>query len=732
MTESAGSSLDAPLRGEASVLLPYPLGRAFDYAIPEDMDLVAGDHVAVPLGPRLVPGIIWGPGTGTVAASRLKMIDRRYPVPPMPANLRKLIDWVASYTLADPGLVLKLSLRSPETFEPPAPVTAYQRGPHDPVKMTPARARILDLVADGLAYRAADLAERAGVSAGVIKALAAQGVLAATNIPAFPRPAEPDWRRRGPSLSADQAGAAQQLAGRILAGTAGVTLLEGVTGSGKTEVYFEAVAAALSKGRQVLILLPEIALTVQFLERFAERFGVRPVEWHSDVGPARRRANWRAVAEGHAAVVVGARSALFLPFPNLGLIIVDEEHDAAFKQEDLVIYHARDAAVMRAHLEKIPLILASATPSLETVWNVKRGRYAHVHLPERHGVAELPEIRLIDLKQQPPPRGRFLSGPLAEAMAQTVEAGEQVLLFLNRRGYAPLTLCRVCGHRVKCPNCSSWLVEHRFQRRLTCHHCGHHERAPSQCPSCQAADSLVPCGPGVERVLEETKALLPDRNVALFSSDQIFTPQAARDIIDDFTNGKIDVLIGTQVVAKGHHFPNLTLVGVVDADLGLSGGDPRAAERTYQLLSQVSGRAGRAERPGRAFLQTWLPEHPVMQALASGDRAQFVAVEERQREADGLPPFGRLAAIIVSGPDETDVNRTAQALARTAPRGERLDVLGPAPAPLSLLRGQYRVRLLLHAARDINVPAQVRSWLSAQEIPAKVRVTVDIDPYSFF
>jgi primosomal protein N' (replication factor Y) len=515
-----------------------------------------------------------------------------------------------------------------------------------------------------------------------------------------------------------------------------VTLLDGVTGSGKTEVYFDAIAANLRAGKQSLVLLPEIALSAQFLSRFEARFGAPPAVWHSEIREAQRRRTWRDVAEGRAQVVVGARSALFLPFARLGLIVVDEEHEAAFKQEEGVIYHARDMAVVRARLANIPAVLVSATPSLETTVNVERGRYAALHLPERHGGATLPQIRTVDLRRDPPPRNAFLSPPLRMALKETLEAGEQAMLFLNRRGYAPLTLCRTCGHRLNCPSCTAWLIEHRRTGRLLCHHCGHTEALPQSCPSCSDTGSFVSCGPGVERVAEEARALFPEAKIEIVTSDTVAGPDQAQRFVRRMTEREIDLIVGTQIVAKGNHFPLLTLVGVVDADLGLAGGDLRAAERTYQLLHQVAGRAGRAERPGRALLQTYMPEHQVMKALAelsSGkeSRDRFLAAEAEDRRRHSWPPFGRLAAVIVSGPDDSAVERVAQRLGRTAPQGEGIEVLGPAPAPLARLRGRYRRRLLVKARREFNLQDAVAAWIGALKPPSGVRVRVDIDPYSF-
>jgi primosomal protein N' (replication factor Y) len=579
-----------------------------------------------------------------------------------------------------------------------------------------------------------DLARAAGVSSAVVRGLVDLGWLTETPLPDA-APVEPDGDQRGPPLSPDQRDVADALVARVGGGFS-VTLLDGVTGSGKTEVYFEAIAAALNAGRQVLVLLPEIALSAQWLERFAARFGAPPAVWHSQVSRHLRPRIWRDVAAGRARVVVGARSALFLPFDKLGLIVVDEEHDPAYKQDDGVVYHARDMAVVRARLTGVPAVLVSATPSLESIVNVQQGRYAALHLPDRHGGAQLPAVRAVDLRRDPPPRmpGRgaaFLSPALRDALAQTLAAGEQSLLFLNRRGYAPLTLCRTCGHRLQCPSCTTWLVEHRLARRLQCHHCGYSAPLPRTCPQCQADDNFAACGPGVERIAEEVAELFPQARLALATSDTVPGPEEADAFVRKMEAREIDIVVGTQIVAKGHHFPHLTLVGVVDADLGLAGGDLRAAERTFQVLHQVSGRAGRAQHAGKVLLQTYVPEHPVIRALVGGDRDRFLAAESADRRRFGWPPFGRLAAIIVSGRDEAEVDRVARRLGQTAPRGNGIAVLGPAPAPLAVLRTRHRRRLLVKAERQVVIQDAIAPWIAAAGAPGTVRIQVDIDPHSF-
>ena len=516
-------------------------------------------------------------------------------------------------------------------------------------------------------------------------------------------------------------------------GTFSTTLIDGVTGSGKTEVYFEAVARALERDVQALILLPEIALTSQFIARFEARFGIAPVEWHSAVSAQERGRVWRAVATGEARVVAGARSALFLPFCDLGLIVVDEEHDTSFKQDDRVHYQARDMAVVRASLGKFPVILASATPSIESHVNARHGRYRHVVLKSRYSGATLPDVAAIDLRKEGPESGTWLSPRLISEIESTLADKQQALLFLNRRGYAPLTLCRSCGHRVECPQCTAWLVEHRFRHRLNCHHCGFSLPIPSKCPKCASEDSLVACGPGVERVAEEVAERFPEARTVLLSSDLVPGMAELRSLIQRIEQGEADIIIGTQIVAKGHHFPNLALVGIVDGDLGLAlGADPRAGERTFQLLHQVTGRAGRTTTKGRGFVQTYMPEHPVMQAIMSGDREAFLEQEIALRQRGALPPFGRLVALIVSARDKALAEQFAREVARRAPVAERLTVLGPAEAPIAVVRGRHRWRLLVKAPKELDVQAYCRQWLdSVPAVKGDLRLSIDVDPYSF-
>ena len=715
------------------MLLPRPFAGPFDYAVPRGMDPRPGDVVLVPLNRREEVGVVWdgagAVGDRAVGDNRLREITAVLETPPMTTPLRRFVDWVAAYTLAFPGEVMAMALRvNALAGETPAPgwVLAEAAG-----RDTPGRSRVAAVLADGRPRTTAELARLAGASTAVVRGMANAGLLRAVALPAEAPFAPPEVDRPGPNLSGEQAAAAAAMRAAVAARAFSVMLLDGVTGSGKTEVYLEAVAECVASGRQVLVLLPEIALSSQWLERFAQRFGVVPAVWHSDLSSLTRRLTWRAVAEGTAPVVVGARSALFLPFPDLGLVVVDEEHETAFKQEDGVVYHARDMAVVRARLSEAPAVLVSATPSLETLANVEAGRYAHLTLSARHGGASLPMVAAIDLRDAPPERGRFLSPVLLTAITETLARGEQAMLFLNRRGYAPLTLCRHCGHRMQCPNCTAWLVEHRTRRQLACHHCGHTEAIPETCPACAAPNSLVPIGPGVERITEEAVAAFPEARLLVMASDTMPGPHAAGEAAARIAAREIDLIIGTQIVAKGWHFPHLTLVGVVDADLGLAGGDLRAAERTVQLLHQVGGRAGRAEAPGRVLLQTFSPEHPVMRALIEGDLATFMATEAEGRKPGGWPPYGRLAALIVSADTAGAADDVAQALGREAPMADGVVVLGPAPAPLAILRGRHRRRLLLKTRRDVAVQPLLRDWLARVPVTGSARVDVDVDPVSF-
>lgn len=708
-----------------------------DYSVPDGLLPPPGSIVEAPLGPRTILGVVWEEDRLTgdaVPDAKLRPLRAVLPVPPLRAALRRLVEWTAEYYCAPLAPVLRMVLASGGALGGPATTTEYRLSGGMPDRMTPQRERAIERL-EGEQGSIRELGEMAGVSEGVLRGLVNQGVLEPVLVDVdrpYPR-VVPDFQQ--PELTPAQREAAAIIDAALAQRTFQTFLLDGVTGSGKTETYFEPIATALDQGRQVLVLLPEIALTEAFLKRFAQRFGVPPVLWHSSLKSSERRRAWRAIATspaaGGAQVVVGARSALFLPYADLGLIVVDEAHEVSFKQDDGVRYNARDVAVMRGRFENIPVVLASATPALESLYMAEQGTYQRIALDTRFGGAQMPSIATIDLTQEKPGRGHWLAEPLIAAMEDRLAKGEQSLLFLNRRGYAPLTLCRNCGYRFQCPNCTAWLVEHRLSRRLACHHCGFETRPPATCPECGEPDCLVACGPGVERIADEVRERLPDARVALVTSDTLSSPGRATAFIEQAQAGAIDVIVGTQLVTKGFHFPELTLVGVVDADLGLEGGDLRAAERTYQQIAQVSGRAGRGAKPGEVLIQTRHPQAPVIAALAAGDREAFYASETEARRHANAPPFGRWAAIIVSSEDEAEARDAARAIGGARPEHPDIAILGPAPAPMSLLRGRYRYRLLLNARRSAQVQRVIREWLGEFTLPRTVRVSVDIDPYSF-
>jgi primosomal protein N' (replication factor Y) len=716
------------------VLVPVAIDQAYSYRVPRGMDVQPGDLVTVPLGPREVIGVVWAenPAPDPRLHNRLKDIREKLEVPPLREELRALVDWVANYTLSSRGMVMRMSLRMGEQLGPEWARPGVRLSGKPPQRMTTARQRLIAVLSDRLLHGKSDAAKEAGVSAGVVDGLVDEGTLTIEPMPPPPPPPPPDPDFAIPDFSRSQRAAVDAMRALASNGTFHVALLDGVTGSGKTEVYFEAVAETVRRGKQALILMPEIALTGQFRDRFAARFGERPLEWHSELTPRTRARNWAAIAAGEAQVVVGARSALFLPYADLGLIVVDEEHDQAYKQDEGAHYHARDMAVVRAHIAKIPIVLASATPSVESEVNARKGRYQRIALTSRFGGQHLPQIELIDLRREGPPRGRFISPRLAGEMKTAIERREQALLFLNRRGYAPLTLCRACGHRFACTICDAWLVDHRFRQRLVCHHCGFSMPRPHQCPHCAAEESLAAVGPGVERLQEEAAALFPDARTMVLSSDLITSIETMRSELNDIAEGRVDIIIGTQLVAKGHHFPRLNLVGVVDADLGLGNGDPRAAERTFQLLNQVIGRTGREQGRGIGYLQTHQPEHPVMKALVASDREAFYASEIAARERSGYPPFGRLASLIISAGDRPSAESFARSLSAIAPIDERIQVLGPAEAPLALIKGRYRFRLLVKSARGVDLSGYLREWLAAgPKTKGNLKLEVDVDPQSF-
>ena len=713
----------------AQILFPVNVPTAFDYAVPEGLNLSRGDFVFAPIGKQMKMGVVWSLGDAESGRDLKQIVDRKA-TRPLPQDMLDFVDWTARYNGSSPGNVLRMVIRNYKALDPSAIVTLYSPTDAQPKNLTQSRAAVLREGGPWPA-RASEAAARAGVSAGVVKGLVKAGGLKEESGPVDPPFDLPNPEHPGRELTPGQVEASLDLVAQVKARRFNVSLLDGVTGSGKTEVYFEAVAQALRQGQQCLILVPEIALTQAGLRRFKDRFGSEPASWHSQMGEAARRRVWREVAQGRCKLVVGARSALYLPFPELGLVVVDEEHDTSYKQEEGVIYNARDMAVVRGHISGHSVILASATPSLESLHNARSGKFAHVVLPERPGAAVLPDIGLVDLKEHPPEKGAFLSQPLLEAVANVTGRGEQALLYLNRRGYAPLIICRNCGEKLKSPDTDSWLVQHKRTGRAMCHLTGFSMPMPKLCPECKAEDSLTSVGPGVERIAEEAQTAFPSARVEILSSDTAGNPAELAERMRRMEAGEIDILVGTQMVVKGHNFPRLTFVGVVDGDLGLAGGDPRAGERTYQTLVQVAGRAGRADRPGHALIQTHQPEHEALVALAAGDRDMFINVELSMREMLGLPPYGKLAAVIFWGPEAAKVDALAKTFLNSAPRAEGVEILGPSEAPIGRLRGLYRRRLFIQAEASVNLSKYMQAWRVKLRPPSKYKIQIDIDPQSF-
>jgi primosomal protein N' (replication factor Y) (superfamily II helicase) len=718
-----------------AVLTTQPLDRALDYKAPEG-GCWQGAYVEVPLGPRKVLGVVWGPGQGDFDYARVRSVIRVLDAAPMRDELRSFLERAGDYTLTPLPAMLRLATRAPGLGDAPSMRKIYRLGDTEPERMTDARRRVLDVLSDmgGLALTQGELAETAGVTPSVIKGLAKMGAVREEEAPRdtpFPR-LDPDYG--GKALADDQAFAAQDLRAGVASGRYGTVLLKGVTGSGKTEVYLEAVAECLAQGRQALVLLPEIALTAEFLTRVEARFGARPAEWHSGVTVTERRRVWKQIAAGGAQLVVGARSALFLPYRDLGLVVVDEEHDTSYKQDEGVFYNARDMAVLRASICAAQVVLASATPSLESWANADAGKYRRLDLTSRFGDSVLPEMRAIDMRAETLPSNRWVSPSLQSEVLARLQKGEQAMLFLNRRGYAPVTICRACGHQIGCPHCDARMVEHRFLQRLVCHQCGETIAKPETCPSCGAEDKLAAVGPGVERLAEEAAELFPQARLAVLSSDLFGSARALKEEIEKIAQGGADIVIGTQLVAKGHNFPLLTLVGVIDADLGLQGSDLRAAERTFQLMRQVAGRAGRAEKPGVALLQTYQPEHPVIRAILSGDEEGFWQAEADERRAAGMPPYGRLAGVILSSTEVQEVFDLGNAMARQDVPLRRIgaQVYGPAPAPIARVRGRHRVRLLVKAPKGVALQPALAEWAAQFRLRGELRMAIDIDPQSFF
>ena len=736
---------------EVAVLVSGPFNEPFDYTVESKKDGVCiGQVVLVPFGKRKNVGIIVGEGTRAIPQEKLKRIEEIYEINPIPQPSIELIYFLANWYCAYKGLVLKMVLSPVEAITSTDYKKVYKSKFQDSdeieeinkYKITSKRKLILDfLFKSKQAVFQEDLIDNTGVSKSILKDMTKKNLIVEELVKkqAYSNLKVPNYNKNkfeiNKLLNSEQKNAVEKINVAIKKKKPDCFLLDGVPGSGKTETYFQTVKTCLDEGKQILILLPEISLTPDWEKRFHQSFSFAPLVWHSGITKTKKKQIWLSALNSSAGVIVGARSALMLPILNLGLIIVDEEHDPAFKQEEGVRYNARDMAIYKAIRSSVPIVLASATPSLETYHNMKIGKYIHLTLPKRATGAALPDIKLIDLKTNTPERGKWISSVLTNEIKSKLDNREQSLLFLNRRGYAPLTICNSCGNKIKCVNCETWLVEHRSQNTLVCHHCGYTKRISNTCDICGAEGQIKACGPGVERIEEEINQLFPEAKLTVLSSDTMKSQKTLVKTLEKIKNNKVDIIIGTQMIAKGHDFPDLKLVGIIDSDVGLSGGDLRASERSFQLLQQVSGRSGRhsidEQDKGVVFLQTYDNENPIIKAIAKNNRDDFFEKELSSRKNANMPPFGRLAAIILSSKYERKLDGFASELLRVAPLFKNVKIFGPAPAPLYFLRGKYRRRFLIKSDKTVNIQDVLLNWTNKIKTPHNVKLTIDIDPFSF-
>lgn len=725
------------------VLIPNVINTGYDYRLTADASL--GTFVRVLVMNRPYIGVVYGIGDSGLPENKIRNVSEVFSSG-LSVNDLQWIKRMSDWTLMAPGAVLRLIVNVPDAFSKPKLEQLYVLKKDDKIRMTDARQAVFDAFAsnDNDAMSASDVQNIARVSSAVVKTMIKNGTL----VPCDYRVKKSDefifqYQDTGSvQLNAEQAFAAEEIGKSIEKGGFSAFLLDGITGSGKTQVYFDSAWRAYKEGKSVLLMMPEIALTAQFMARYQKRFGAPPVVWHSNLTAARRREIWRGVLNGDIRMVVGTRSALFLPWQNLGLIVVDEEHDSSYKQEDMGIYHARDMAVLRAKIAGFPIVLASATPSAETLQNVSDGKYSLLRLTSRFGGASLPKIETIDVRQSKPEsyvvksdnkedvqQNGALSHDLCRAISETLEIGQQVMLFINRRGFAPIVQCKKCGWVATCPDCSVGMTYHKRLNKLLCHMCGRTAPLPDKCPEC--GDTVSMRGVGLEKIQEEVNIKFPKAKTALVSSDTMLSRQALERLVDKMESGEIDVVIGTQILAKGHHFPNLTLVGVVEADAGLYGTDFRAAEHTFQQLFQVAGRAGRGEFPGRVLLQTYQPDNPVLKAICAGNRDEFMAGDMASRKSAKMPPFGQLIAVIVEAQKESVLNKFCKELADCAPSANGAKIMGPIAAQVYQIRNWYRMRFLITGDVKSNLQSLAKYWLSKVKVPANVRVKVDVGPQNF-
>ena len=720
------------------VLIPNVVNTGYDYRLTGPANL--GTFVAVSVMNRPYIGVVYGFGDSGLPDSKIKNVSQIFDTGLSLTDLqwiRRMSEW----TLMAPGAVLRLIINVPDAFLPPPVQQLYSYNFDNNARMTENRLAVCDAFAsnDNEPMTTSDIQNISHVSSAVVRTMIKNGILLPSALRVVDEGAF-DYKYMDSGdieLNAEQQSAANAIGDAISGGGFSVHLLDGITGSGKTQVYFDSAWRAYSAGKSVLLMMPEIALTAQFMHRFASRFGAPPVVWHSNLTSARRRQIWRGVAQGKIRMVVGTRSALFLPWQDLGLIVIDEEHDTSYKQEDMGNYHARDMAILRARIANFPIVLASATPSAETLENVNLGKYNHLRLTSRYGGASLPKIETIDLREHRPEpymaddteQTGYLSEPMCDAISQTLSSGQQVMLFINRRGFAPIVQCKKCGWTATCPDCSVGMTYHKRVNKLLCHMCGRTAPLPTKCPQCDTPVSMR--GVGLEKIQQEVNVRFPSARTALVSSDTILSRQTLERLVHQMEQGEIDIVIGTQILAKGHHFPNLTLVGVVDSDMGLFGTDFRSGEHTFQQLFQVAGRAGRGRIPGRVLLQTYQPDHPVITSICNYDRDSFMSTDMAGRRLAQMPPYGQLIAVIVESEKESTLARFCADLSATAPILHGGKIMGPITAQIYQIRNWYRMRFLVSGGRNANLQPIVSSWLSSVRVPSGVRIKIDVNPVNF-
>ena len=653
------------------VLLPLPFNQTFQYAYFGNDNLVYGDFVNVPFKNKIIVGCVWDTKLSLkkeIPITKIKYIEKKLNFPPLSKENREFINWVSDYTMNKLGQILKLSLSSVHIFKKDTKVNCLK---------------------------------------------------------------EFKINKSGPELTIEQKKATDFIAKKIKQHKFSTTVIDGVAGSGKTEVYFEAICKTLEKKKQVLVLLPEISLTTQWFDRFRKRFKIEPLVWHSNVKLKYKIEIWKSVINGNWNVIVGARSALFLPFANLGLIVLDEEHDQSFKQEEGVIYNARDMAIVRAKKTNIPIILSSSTLSIETKQNINEKKYDVVQLKKSYGEAGLPKVKIIDLVENPPEKNCWLSNEVHKELQIAMKKGNQALIFLNRRGFAPYVFCNTCGKKFNCPNCDVGLVFHKNLDSLLCHHCGFKTIMPKRKKDCKKECNFYLYGPGVERISEEIKKKHQNYRVEILTSDIVSKKDKGEKIIKEFESEKIKIIVGTQILAKGHHFPKLTLVIVVDSDIGFFGGDLRAAEKTFQLLMQVAGRSGRSNIKGKVLIQSTVSENTIFKNLINFNLENFFLEELNIRREANLPPFKKLCSIMVTCENEKKLKNFCIILKNKLIPSTNFDVLGPAPPYISFLRKKFRQRFIVRSSKNKNIQEFVKNWIMPIKKPFGVKIYIDVDPYNF-